>query len=77
VPTMLLGSWQLDATMYDGEVMAGPVCTLCAEDNDVARNALKANLVKAHSDLQKIARAFFMPEYVDEDEAVRIAKKPR
>jgi hypothetical protein len=69
--------WDLEATMYDGDIMAGPVVTLFTDDEEGARNSLGANPQRAHGDLQRIMRSFFMPELVTEKEAVALIKKPR
>ena len=77
VPSVLLASWDLEASLYDGESTAGPVPSLYAEDVNVARTAIEADAMKAHADYMKISRTFFMPEAILIDEAVSIVKKPR
>ena len=77
VPALQLGEWPLEATMYEGEATAGPVPTFFSEDPVATTDALKANTVKAHSDYQRIAKAFFMPEVLLAEEAIAMVKKPR
>jgi hypothetical protein len=63
--------------MFDGDLMAGPVVTLFAEEEEEARRNITANPQRAHADLQRIMRAFFMPETLQPDEAPAVVKKPR
>ena len=41
VPSVLLGSWPMDASMWDGELLTGPVPTLFSEDIKSSEDALK------------------------------------
>jgi len=77
VPALQLGEWPLEAAMYEGEATAGPVPTFFSEDPVATTDALKTNTVKAHSDYQRIAKAFFMPEVLLAEEAIAMVKKPR
>ncbi len=77
MPTQLIASWPLSCTMFDGDVLAGPVPTLFAESTEEALEAITADPGKAHYDVMKIHRMFFMPEHVDLEAAVAAAKKPR
>jgi hypothetical protein len=77
VPAICLGQWALKADLFDGDEQAGPVPTLFAEDKEGAMEGLIRNVARAHADIQKLARVFFMPEVVDLDEALAIIKKPR
>jgi hypothetical protein len=77
VPTQLVGSWPLTCNMFDGEVLAGPVPTLFAESVEEALEAITADPTKAHYDISKIHRMFFMPEHVDLETAIAMVKKPR
>ncbi len=74
---MLLESWPLTATMWDGDILAGPVPTLFAEDADLSSEAIASDPAKAHGDLAKLYRAFFMPEHVPLPDAVELLRKPR
>jgi hypothetical protein len=67
----------MSCTMFDGDVAAGPVPTLFAEDTDEAVDAITADPAKAHYDVTKINRMFFMPEHVDMETALGAVKKPR
>jgi hypothetical protein len=77
VPTVELASWNLRATLFEGEIAAGPVPVLFSDDPEASLTALESGTLKAHSDLQKIARTFFMPETVQLAEALNVVKKPR
>jgi hypothetical protein len=77
VPTVLLGAWPINAQMFDGEDAAGPVATLFCDEADAAKEGLLTNLQRAHADIQKLVRVFFMPETIDLDEALALVKKPR
>ncbi len=57
--------------------MAGPVPTLFAEDIPEALEAITSDPAKAHYDIGKINRMFFMPEHVALEAAVSVVKKPR
>ena len=58
--------------MFDGEAAAGPVPTLFSEDPEASIRAIKANLPKAHHDIQKLAG-----ETVRLSDCQAILKKPR
>jgi hypothetical protein len=53
------------------------VPTLFAEDIEGARSSLDKNVNRAHADIQKLNRTFFMPEVVDLEDAISLVKKPR
>ncbi len=72
-----MGSWPLSCNLFDGEALAGPVPTLFAESSEEALEAITADPTKAHYDVSKIHRMFFMPEHVDLEAAVAVVKKPR
>ena len=40
VPAVLLASWNLDAAMFEGDKVAGPVMTLFAEDVEATTTAM-------------------------------------
>jgi hypothetical protein len=77
VPTIELATWDVDAKLFDGGVAAGPVPTLFSEDAEATKEALKGNPQKAHQDLQRVMKSFFMPETVALEEALQLIKKPR
>ncbi len=77
VPTTLLKSWPLEADLFDGDVLAGPVPTLFTANRSSALDALISNPEKAHWDIQRLNRAFFQPEYVPISSAADIVNKPR
>jgi hypothetical protein len=72
-----LAEWELNATLFDGDIAAGPVPTLFADEPEVSRTALENGVAKAHHDLQRVARCFFMPETVTLEDACQLVKKPR
>lgn len=77
VPTVLLKSWPLDATLFDGDLIAGPVPTLFSVDIEGTASAILHNPVRCHSDVSRMTRVFFMPENITTEEAIKLAKKPR
>ena len=74
---MVLHSWEATATLFDGDMMAGPVPTLFSEDMDGALEGLKGDPYKGHWDLMRMARLLFMPEVVGYADAKGVVKKPR
>jgi len=77
VPTLNLAEWSLDANLFEGEKMAGPVPSLFAEDPEATKEAISNNPSKAYTDCQKLMRSFFMPENVELLETAALLKKPR
>ena len=77
MPTIKLGEWPLDCVQWDGELLAGPVPTLFADTPDVAGDALKADMGKAHYDLNRLHKVFFGTEEIGLTEALTLIKKPR
>ena len=77
LPIVKLGSWPLNAEMFDSDVMKGPIPTLFAEDPAQALEAIQSGIVRAHADMQKIMRCFFIPESVDPMAALKLFKNPR
>jgi len=47
VPTVLLISWPISASMFDGDDAAGPVPSLFCDDPDAAKEAIAASVAKA------------------------------
>jgi hypothetical protein len=77
VPVVELSTWNLEATLFDGDLAAGPVPVLFTEDPDSSRTALANNVAKAHYDTQKIASCFYMPEILKLEDALTVVRKPR
>ena len=77
VPTLRLGSWPLNASLFDGEVAAGPCPILFAEDEEVALESLQADPGKAHYDLNRISKLFLAFESISLKDAAALVKKPR
>jgi hypothetical protein len=50
---------------------------LFANDPKAAEEGMMDNLATARRDLDKLNRAFFVPESLDIEEAAKVAKKPR
>ncbi len=50
---------------------------LFANDPKAAEEGMMDNIATARKDLDKINRAFFVPENLDMEEATKVAKKPR
>ena len=77
IPTIRLGSWPLNASMFDGEFTAGPCPVLFSPDIEASTAALAADIPKSHSDLQRLSKAFFCHEDVTLKDALALVKKPR
>lgn len=73
----MLCTWPLEATTFNGDSTAGPVPTLFAEDVEGASEAINSNPARAHADIQRLARVFYMPEILTPTEATQLVKKPR
>ena len=74
---MLLQTWKADSTLFDGDIMAGPVPSLFSEDPEASLSGITREPRKYHWDLMKICHLLFMPESVSFDEATATIKKPR
>ena len=77
VPTMVLKSWGLDASLFDGELMAGPIPTIFSEDMESTLTNMKADPLKLHWDLMKVSRCFFSLEAMTLEAATGFIKKPK
>ena len=77
IPTIRLGTWPLNASMFDGEVTAGPCPILFSTDIEASTVALAADISKSHYDLQRLSKAFFCHEDVTLKDALAVVKKPR
>ena len=77
IPTIRLGTWPLNASMFDGEVTAGPCPVLFSTDIEASTVALAADISKSHYDLQRLSKAFFCHEDVTLKDALAVVKKPR
>lgn len=77
LPTVHLQAWPLSACLFDGELAAGPVPTLYAEDPEAVIDIIGRDLIKLHSDISKINKIFFAAETLSVGEAAALLKKPR
>ena len=77
MPTVLLNSWPITASIFDGDEAAGPVPSLFCDDPDAAKEAIAASVAKAHHDVQKISRVFFAGETVRLQDCQALLKKAR
>ena len=77
LPTMVLKSWDLDVSLFDGDIMAGPIPTLFSDDCAASLSAIIADPLKGHWDLMKIARCFLATEALTLQEALAFVKKPK
>ena len=77
MPSIHLKTWPTSATLFEGEVAAGPVPTLFATDVDAATAAISADVARAHWDINKLAKLFLVAESLSMKEALNIMKKPR
>lgn len=77
VPTFLVKSWSLDADLFDGDLVAGPVPSLFGDDEEAITTAIDDNLARFHADLLKLYKLFLMPESVSISKAQSLMKKMR
>ena len=77
MPTIHINTWPLSVTLFDGEIAGGPVPTLFASDEAAALNGVNSDLGKAHWDVNKLSKVFFISESVYLKEALALLKKPR
>ena len=77
VPTIRLSAWPLQCDIFDGDAAAGPIPTLFSQEPDVTSQNILGNLSKAHNDLQRLAKVFFLMESVCQEDCPALLKKPR
>ena len=74
---MQLARWPLEASLFDVELSAGPVPSLYSTEPDKTETAIKDNVLKAHWDINEIAKSIFMVENLARNAAFDFLKKPR
>ena len=77
MPTIHINTWPLSATLFDGEVAGGVVPVLFATDEAAALDSITSDLAKAHWDVNKLNKVFFISESINLKEALDLIKKPR
>ena len=77
LPVIKLQTWPLAADLFDSDIMKGPVPTLFADAPEEAEAAIRAGPIRAHSDLQRLMRCFFMAESLEPTAALKLLKSPR
>lgn len=77
MPTIHINTWPLSATLFDGEVAGGVVPVLFATDEAAALDSITSDLAKAHWDVNKLNKVFFISESINLKEALALIKKPR
>jgi len=77
IPCICLGQWDLSADYFEDEMLSGMIPVLFAENPSEAEKGLLKDLISARKDLDRINRAFFIPEAVDLENALKVVKKPR
>ena len=77
LPTVLIKSWPLEADLFDGDLLAGPIPSLYSNDPDASLAGITSDPLKSHWDLQKISKTFCMAEAVTVANVVAMLKKPR
>jgi hypothetical protein len=76
-PSVLLCEWEVESDYLEDDRITGVMPVLFANDPKAAEAGMMDNLATARKDLDKINRAFFVPESLDIEEAAKVAKKPR
>jgi len=69
--------WDLKTEMLDSDILSGLVPVLFSDSPAVSEAALKADQATARKDIEALNRAYFIPENVDLEEALKIVRKPR
>ena len=77
IPCICLGQWDLSADYFEDEMLSGMIPVLFAENPSEAEKGLMKDLISARKDLDRINRAFFIPEAVDLENALKVVRKPR
>ena len=77
IPTVWLAAWPLQGDIFDGDAAAGPVPTLFSQEPETTSENIFNNLAKAHSDLQRLAKVFFVMESILLSDCPALLKKPR
>ena len=77
MPTIHINTWPLSATLFDGEVAGGVVPVLFATDEAAALDSITSDMAKAHWDVNKLNKVFFISESINLKEALALIKKPR
>ena len=77
MPAILLDTRSLAANMFEGNMLAGLVPTLFADDPTAAERAITSDAARAHWDINKINKVFMVPENISLKDAVNLLKKPR
>ena len=77
MPTIHINTWPLSATLFDGEVAGGVVPVLFATDEAAALDSISSDLAKAHWDVNKLNKVFFISESINLKEALALIKKLR
>ena len=77
IPAVRLSAWPLQGDIFDGDVAAGPVPTLFSQEPEVTVQNIIDNLAKAHHDIQRLAKVFFLMESVLLADCPAILKMPR
>ncbi len=76
-PSILLCEWEVESDYLEDDRITGVMPVLFANDPKAAEEGMMDNIATARKDLDKINRAFFVPESLDIEEAAKVAKKPR
>ena len=77
MPTIHINTWPLSATLFDEEVAGGVVPVLFATDEAAALDSITSDPAKAHWDVNKLNKVFFISESINLKEALALIKKPR
>ena len=77
MPAILLDAKSLSANLFEGDVMAGLIPTLFADDPATAEQAMLSDVSKLHWDINKICKLFMVMENIGLKDATSLLKKPR
>ncbi len=73
----MIKNWQMDCSMFDGDLLSGPVPVLFSDKVEDTKQALVEDPIKVHADIMRIHKTFFLPEVVSMADMAGLLKKPR
>gem|GEM_PF-4185286 len=77
IPCVTLCTWEMEADLYDDDIMSGIIPVLFAEKPEEADEALSRIPPTLRKDLEALQKPFFIPESITKEQAALIIKKPK
>ena len=73
----MLGEWPVQADMWDGRVLCGPIPKLFAPNPEETTKNMEANPKNVYKDLNRIYSKFFVSENTAPEDAFELLTNPR